>query len=296
MKRYRTLKRDFWGDDERVPLVSRDARLLFLGMISHADDHGLLSALPLKLKGQVFCYDEVTYGQIVAWLIELHDVGLVKLYGSPEKPYAHIVSFQRHQVQRTIQPPTCPTPGSRNSAGFQAGDLQAFTALHSSKTEMDEANAARKVREGKVREGDVGRLMPNDDAERDTETLPAQVNAPTAASRFIEQAIDIFVECSTGGIDESMWRSQIEMHRTRHLGAPAERYVDAAMQMRAKWQESKRPFNLSSGWSWFEKAWRSLAADEHEGQRRAGHAPAERKGRSADDLIAQQNAIWGEAS
>jgi len=148
--------------------------------------------------------------------------------------------------------------------------------------------------------GDRTRDETRQDEEPDVrarEGLAEQVAPPTAEAAALDQAVAIFLECSKGGIDESMWRSQIAQHRTRHLGAPVDRYIDAAMQMRAKALDSGRPFTMSSGWLWFTKAWASLARDEHGGShRRDGHAPVERRGRSADDVIAQQNAIWGEAS
>lgn len=269
MKRYRTIKRDLWSD-EKVFRVGIGARLLFLGLISHADDHGLLQAAPLVIKGSVYAYDETSYSQIAGWLVELHEAGLIRLYGTPGMPFAHVVNFTKHQTQRSVQPPTCPAPGSRNNAGFQSGDLQAFTAFHSSDSSLDDEIAARKVREGigKEEETVVVGSQPSCAPAREATALAEQVNPPTNEQWFLDQAIAIFVDCSKGGIDESMWRSQLEQHRSRHLGAPAERYVDAAMQMRARSLDSGRPFNLSSGWQWFEKAWRSLAADEHNTSKR----------------------------
>lgn len=266
--------------------VSIGARLLFIGLFSTADDHGLLQAAPLVLKGSIYAYDETTYSQIAGWLVELHNVGLIRLYGTPGMPFAHVINFGKHQRQRSVQPPTCPTPGSRNSAGFQPGDLQAFTAIYSSDSDLDDELAARKVREGKV--NDVVVM-------REAQTpLVEQVNPPTTESFAIDQAIAIFVDCSKGGIDESMWRSQIEQHRSRHLGAPVERYVDAAMQMRAKALDSGRPFTMSSGWSWFEKAWRSLANDEHSAARRnITVVPDQPRRRTAAELLAEQERIWG---
>jgi hypothetical protein len=282
MKRYRTIKRDLWSD-EKVFRVSIGARLLFIGLFSTADDHGLLQAAPLVLKGNIYAYDETTYSQIAGWLVELHQAGLIRLYGTPGMPFAQVINFGKHQNQRTIQPPTCPTPGSRNNAGFQPGDLQAFTAIHSSDSSLDDEIAARKVGEGKVRDVEA----------REDAHLSEQVNPPTTESFAIEQAIAIFVDCSKGGIDESMWRSLIDQHRTRHVGAPAERYVDAAMQMRAKALDSGRPFSMNAGWKWFELAWRSLADDEHQAaRRRITVVQNEPKRRTAADLLAEQDRIW----
>lgn len=127
------------------------------------------------------------------------------------------------------------------------------------------------------------------------QALTDQVAPATTESFALNQAIAIFLDCSKGGIDESMWRSQLEQHRSRNLGAPIERYVDAAMQMRAKALDSGRPFTMSSGWSWFTKAWASLARDEH-GVARRDMATRPASPRSMADVLAENEAVWGGAA
>jgi hypothetical protein len=126
---------------------------------------------------------------------------------------------------------------------------------------------------------------------RTREGLAEQVAPPTTEAAALEQAIAIFLDCSKGGIDESMWRSQLEQHRTRHLGAPIERYVDAAMQMRAKALDSGRPFTMSSGWMWFTKAWTSLARDEHATPKRNAAQPAPPSAVETGELVRIERTI-----
>ena len=123
--------------------------------------------------------------------------------------------------------------------------------------------------------------------------LADQVAPPTTESFAIEQAIAIFLDCSKGGVDEDTWRTQLSMHRSQNPGAPAERYVEAAMQMRAKYLDSKRPFSFPQGWSWFQTSWKNAAAAEHRAARsNIATLPTEPKRRTAQELLDEQNRIW----
>jgi hypothetical protein len=230
MKRYRSIKRDFW-EDEKPFMVSRDARLLFLGLLSVADDEGRLRATPLVLKGQVFAYDETTHEQIAYWLVELHEAGLVRLYGSPQKPYAHVLNFTKHQRIRYPQKSAHPSPGSRNSAGMQPGDLQAFTALHSLNDANRDAITVRKVKEGKVIE------TPYDDG-------PSRVIAPAPAheapaslgtsSSMIEHIICMLLDASAKGTDRSMWEDWLDRLMVRRPDLPIQTIAAAADSLLVK--------------------------------------------------------------
>jgi hypothetical protein len=54
--RIRTLKPEMWAD-EKVGALTRDARLLFIGLITLADDAGRFRAMPSAILGHVFPYD-----------------------------------------------------------------------------------------------------------------------------------------------------------------------------------------------------------------------------------------------
>jgi len=60
MARIRTIKPEFW-DDEKLSLVSRDARLTFIGMWTFSDDYGVVKGASVWLKSKIFPYDNIQF-------------------------------------------------------------------------------------------------------------------------------------------------------------------------------------------------------------------------------------------
>ncbi len=97
MSRIRTIKPEFWGH-HKVARISRDARLLFLGLLNESDDEGKLLGSSKRLAGVVFPYDEdVTPKKIDTWLDGLAVVGLIRRYEVDGAPYILILGFKEHQ-------------------------------------------------------------------------------------------------------------------------------------------------------------------------------------------------------
>lgn len=114
--RIRTLKPEMW-EDEKVGHVSRDARLLFVGLITMADDEGKFRALPAVVLGHVFPYDADAARKLGQWLNELLEVGLVELWETAGVRYGMIVNFRKHQRISHPRASLIPSPnGSRASA------------------------------------------------------------------------------------------------------------------------------------------------------------------------------------
>lgn len=121
--RIRTVKPEIW-QNEKVGDLSRDARLLFLGLITMADDEGRFRArLPL-IVGHVFPYDDDAAKRVPAWLREIEAEGLVVLYQVGGKPYGWLPGFSEHQrINRASEsriPPPQRTNNSRNGHGAAA--------------------------------------------------------------------------------------------------------------------------------------------------------------------------------
>lgn len=114
MARIRSIKPSIWTD-ERFVQLSPTARLLVLGMISHADDDGRLLASPQRLGGIVFPTDDFTPARIKAWRDEIADVGLIKVYMVGKVEYACFPRWQRHQRISKPQPSTLPSPNGVGS-------------------------------------------------------------------------------------------------------------------------------------------------------------------------------------
>lgn len=94
--RIRSIKPEIW-EDERVGELSHGARLLYVGLITMADDEGRLRALPASILGHVFPYDQDAPRKLDAWLGEVVDSGMVVRYQDGGKPYLAFRHWARHQ-------------------------------------------------------------------------------------------------------------------------------------------------------------------------------------------------------
>jgi hypothetical protein len=108
MARTRMIKPEFW-DDEKLATVSRDARLLFVGLWSNSDDYGVVKGHPAWLKNRIFPYDEIPLDIFEGWLAELAAIRVIVPFLHNGERYCHIRNFRRHQ---TINRPS----GIRNPA------------------------------------------------------------------------------------------------------------------------------------------------------------------------------------
>lgn len=109
MARIRTMKPSFWGSGD-IAKVSRDARLLALGLISYADDDGRFLASLTAINGYVFPNDDLPNARIKRWLNELIDVGFVHLYTPDGVQYGVMPTWHAHQKINRYTPSILPAP------------------------------------------------------------------------------------------------------------------------------------------------------------------------------------------
>ena len=117
MARIRTIKPSFWSD-AGVARLSRDARLLALGLISFADDEGRFIASLPAIRGYVYPHDEdVTDAKVKRWIGEIAKHLRLELYSVDGLPYGQWERFVRtpsqkdgHQVIQHPQSSTLPPP------------------------------------------------------------------------------------------------------------------------------------------------------------------------------------------
>lgn len=123
MARIRTIKPDLWAD-ELLGSLGIAERLLFVGLISNADDEGRMRAAPAFVRSTVFPYDEdLTVADVDTMLTSLHHAGRIKLYGDGQR-YLEVTHFTRHQRVPKPQPSKIPSP-SRH-APIEPGYEQGF--------------------------------------------------------------------------------------------------------------------------------------------------------------------------
>ena len=102
MARKRMISPEFWTD-EKVGLMPVEARLLFMGLISNADDTGRLPGNALLVKSMIFPYDNYTINKIDEWLKLLCQQKIIIRYKVDSQTYIQVVNFLKHQ---TINRPT----------------------------------------------------------------------------------------------------------------------------------------------------------------------------------------------
>lgn len=115
MPRKRMIDPGIWRS-EQVNDLSRDARLLFIGMFSNADDAGRLHGSAKFLRANIFPYDEdVTAAKVAKWRGEILSMGLAILYESNGREYLWLPTWTRHQRIDRPSSSTLPSPDEDSS-------------------------------------------------------------------------------------------------------------------------------------------------------------------------------------
>jgi len=107
--RIRTVKPEFW-ESESVGGVSRDARLLFIGLFNLADDSGRFRAASRFLASRLFPYDTDAPGLLEAWIEELRVKKHIQLYEVDGETFGVIPKFTIHQKIDHPSPSKLPAP------------------------------------------------------------------------------------------------------------------------------------------------------------------------------------------
>lgn len=97
MARIRTVKPDFWRDDD-LSSVSAEAALLAIGLLNISDDEGYFKANPKLIEADIFPLRELS-STTTGMIKELTDIGYIELFdGSDGKKYGYVNNFTKHQV------------------------------------------------------------------------------------------------------------------------------------------------------------------------------------------------------
>lgn len=94
--RIRSIKPEFW-ESESLGRVSREARLLFIGLFSCCDDHGKARASSRLLASRLYPYDDDALRKLPSWIEELEKEGCIRLYKVNGESYLDIPKWLNHQ-------------------------------------------------------------------------------------------------------------------------------------------------------------------------------------------------------
>lgn len=118
MARIRTVKPSLFASYSlaKVPI---EARYLFIGLFTEADDNGRLIDSPKRIAGSLFPHDEkITERKVDSWLCKLQEVGSIFRYAVDGGRYIALPTWATHQ--KVSHPYASPIPPP------DAEDLESF--------------------------------------------------------------------------------------------------------------------------------------------------------------------------
>src|SRR5690606_21414127 len=113
MPRIRSIKPEFWEDHRLARDLTREQRLLYIGLWNLADDEGRFAAHPRRVLGALFPYDEDIGPEFVEEALQaLARTGRLVLYSIDGERYAQLTKFASHQrINRPSKSRIPPPPG-----------------------------------------------------------------------------------------------------------------------------------------------------------------------------------------
>lgn len=115
MARKRMIDPSFWID-EKLGMLDVISRLLFMGLISNADDDGRLVGHPSLIKSIIFPYDQdITVVDIITKLQELAKLNMIILYKNNNQSYIQVTHFKKYQTINKPTPSKYPSYDDSNS-------------------------------------------------------------------------------------------------------------------------------------------------------------------------------------
>jgi hypothetical protein len=118
----RMISSALWSDLDFVSLTPV-ARLLWLALISNADDQGRLQGHPALVRSLCFPAEDMALDAISDKLQAIEHLGWIILYERDDKQYIQIAKWWKHQTMTWAQPSQHPAPdGWRDSQRYRVGD------------------------------------------------------------------------------------------------------------------------------------------------------------------------------
>ena len=91
------IKPEFWSD-EKLALLSLQARLTYIGLWNLSDDYGVVKGHSAWLKNSIYPYNDIRLDEFGAWLSELTKIGRIVLFLADGEKFYAIRNFRRHQT------------------------------------------------------------------------------------------------------------------------------------------------------------------------------------------------------
>ena len=140
--RIRSIKPEFW-ESESLGKVSREARLLFIGLFSCCDDVGRARASSRLLASRLFPYDDDAFKRLPGWMAELEKQGCIRIYVVDGESYLDLPKWANHQ--KIDKPSISKLPSffddtREGSRGFEKNSLGTGNGNREEEQEEDSAD------------------------------------------------------------------------------------------------------------------------------------------------------------
>lgn len=122
--RIRTLKPEVWAH-EKIARLREQERLLFVVLVTMADDEGRLRELPRAIIGHGYPHDRISERQITSRLAALERELLIVRYGCGRERYIAIRGWKNHQ--RIDKPRTSQYPAPDGFSALGQGSLDSLS-------------------------------------------------------------------------------------------------------------------------------------------------------------------------
>jgi hypothetical protein len=188
MARRRMIDPGFWSSEHHIRLIFRQ-RLLFLGLISNADDEGRIKGNPNFIRAVVFPYDDINQSSIKDDLELLAAEGLIIKYIHNDLDYIQIAKWDDYQRIDKPSPSKIPPPSivnySKNDSKNDSGnDSKNHSFLKEKEIKRKEEKEFKEEAEGNTSLNPVSEIL-----------IQSYGRSPTLAEQeFISRLINKFGE------------------------------------------------------------------------------------------------------
>lgn len=123
MARIRTIKPEFWTDEDLSALSAED-HLFAAALLNHCDDEGFFKANPRLLHAQIFALRDLS-GTVPVFVQNLKNIGYLRTFqGSDGKEYGEVINFNKHQSINKAKPSKIkPLELIRDTSGTDTGRI-----------------------------------------------------------------------------------------------------------------------------------------------------------------------------
>ena len=162
MPRIRTIKPEFWTDSKTGNL-SGDATKLFMGILNHCDDYGVIPFDITEMKAKIFPYSAIPAEELIKPLLECEilPMGLAVVFANIREGsrgfgrlFLYVMNFEKHQ--KVDHPGRPQIPGWKTGENPYTLNLKIAANVPGNKHNARESSrifaSPRAVREGKGKE------------------------------------------------------------------------------------------------------------------------------------------------